>query len=83
MQSVRRTTLDGGQSRGEFKKCGGIGNDAKAHEYQHTNRREPNHPASSSASHLLSVPDAKDVMKKLSTIPFCLLTKTQPYQRPQ
>ncbi|MEI8123082.1 MAG: transposase [bacterium] len=51
-------------SRGEFKKCGGTGNDAKAHEYQHTNRREPNHPARSSASHLLSLPAAKESYEK-------------------
>ena len=51
-------------SRGEFKKCGGTGNDAKAHEYQHTNRREPNHPARSSASHLLSLPAAKECYEK-------------------
>ena len=55
--------------------------DVEAHEYQHTNRREPSHPDCATASHLLSVSDAKKVMKKLLTDSLCLLTKTQPYQR--
>ena len=57
--------------------------DVEAHEYQHTNRREPSHPDCATASHLLSVSDAKKVMKKLLTDSLCLLTKTQPYQRPR
>jgi len=56
--------------------------DVEAHEYQHTNRREPSHPDYASASHLLSISDAKKVMKKLLTDSLCLLTKPQPYQRP-
>jgi hypothetical protein len=32
---------------------------------------------------LLFIPDAKDVMKKLSKKLLCLLTKPQPYQRPR
>ena len=50
--------LERGQSRGEQKKCGGNRKDAKAHEYQHTNRRVHTHPARSAASQLLSLPVA-------------------------